>query len=132
MRKLQGGGGVGGGGGGVGAMISGIGLSGSDSKDKESNLLWVSREAVVSNNDVEKFGISYIPIQNFYLNAIHSGWHFLTVYVIPDIASNTTNPSVHPSNISITYTTWEVWGAIKGVRTWIWFDVPAIATQDKE
>ena len=33
------------------AIISGIGLSGSDSEDKESNLLWVSREAVVSNKD---------------------------------------------------------------------------------
>ena len=39
-----------------GPIISGIGLSGSDSEDKESNLLWVSREAVVSNKDVEKFG----------------------------------------------------------------------------
>ena len=42
-----------------GAIISGIRLSGSDSEDKESNLLWVSREAVVSNKDVEKFGIPH-------------------------------------------------------------------------
>ena len=40
-------------------MISGIRLSGSDSEDKDSNLLWVSREAVVSNNDMEKFGIPH-------------------------------------------------------------------------
>ena len=38
-------------------MISGIGLSGSDREESESNRLWVSREAVVSNSDVEKFGI---------------------------------------------------------------------------
>ena len=40
-------------------MISGIRLSGLDSEDKDSSLLWVSREAVVSNNDMEKFGIPH-------------------------------------------------------------------------
>ena len=38
-------------------MISGIGLSGSDREESESNQLWVSKEDVVSNSDVEKFGI---------------------------------------------------------------------------
>ena len=42
-----------------GAMISSIKRSGLDSEDKESNLFWVFREAVVSNNDVEKFGIPH-------------------------------------------------------------------------
>ena len=32
---------------------------GSLSEDKHSILLWVSREAVVSNKDVEKFGIPH-------------------------------------------------------------------------
>ena len=45
--------------GGGGGVKSGIGLSGSDSEDKESNLLWVSRKSVVSINDVEKFGIPH-------------------------------------------------------------------------
>ena len=40
-------------------MISGIGLSGSDREESESNRLWVSREAVVSKSDVEKFGIPH-------------------------------------------------------------------------
>ena len=43
----------------MGPILSGIGLSGSDSDDKESNLLLVSREAVVSNKDVKKFGIPH-------------------------------------------------------------------------
>ena len=37
-------------------MISGIGLSGSDREESKSNQLWVSREAVVSNSDVENCG----------------------------------------------------------------------------
>ena len=37
--------------------MSGIGFSGSDRDKNESNRLWVSREAVVSNSDVETFGI---------------------------------------------------------------------------
>ena len=41
----------------LGLMISGIRLSGLVSEDKESYLLRVSREAVISNNDVEEFGI---------------------------------------------------------------------------
>ena len=44
-------------GGGGGAILSGIGLSGSDRDERDSNLLDISREAVVSNNEVEKFGI---------------------------------------------------------------------------
>ena len=40
-----------------GPMISGIRLSGSDREESKSNWLRVSREAVVSNSDVEKFGI---------------------------------------------------------------------------
>ena len=40
-------------------MISGIGLSGSDREESESNRLWVSREAGVSNSDVVKFGIPH-------------------------------------------------------------------------
>ena len=40
-------------------MISGIGLSGSDKEESKSNRLWVSREAVVSKSDVEKFGIPH-------------------------------------------------------------------------
>ena len=51
-----------------GGMISCIGLSGSDREEGESNRLWVSREAVVSNSDAEKFGIPIlsIPIQCSY------------------------------------------------------------------
>ena len=44
-------------GGGGGAILSGIGLSGSDRDERDSNLSDISREAVVSNNEVEKFGI---------------------------------------------------------------------------
>ena len=44
---------------GVGAMLSGTGPSGSDRDDNVSNLLDTSREAVVSNNDVEKLGIPH-------------------------------------------------------------------------
>ena len=33
-------------------MISGIGLSGSDKEESESNRLWVSREAVISKSDI--------------------------------------------------------------------------------
>ena len=43
--------------GGGGPILSGIGLSGSDRDERDSNLLDISREAVVSNNEVEKFGI---------------------------------------------------------------------------
>ena len=46
-----------GGGGGGGAILSGIGLSGSDRDERDSNLLDTSKEDVVSNNEVEKFGI---------------------------------------------------------------------------
>ena len=42
---------------GGGPILSGIGLSGSDRDERDSNLLDISREAVVSNNEVEKFGI---------------------------------------------------------------------------
>ena len=45
--------------GGGGAIWSGTGLSGSDRDDRVSNLLDTSREASVSNNDVEKFGMSH-------------------------------------------------------------------------
>ena len=44
---------------GWGAMLSGTGISGSDRDERVSNLLDTSREAVVSNNDVEKFGIPH-------------------------------------------------------------------------
>ena len=51
-------------------MMSGIGLSGSDREESDSNRLWVSREPVLSNSDVEKFQtafhISNIPIQCSY------------------------------------------------------------------
>ena len=47
------------GGGGGGAMLSGTGLSGSDRDERVSNPLDTSREAVVSNNEVEKFGIPH-------------------------------------------------------------------------
>ena len=40
-------------------MLSGTGLSGSDRDERVSNLLDTSREAVVSNNEVEKFGIPH-------------------------------------------------------------------------
>ena len=42
-------------GGGGGAILSGIGLSGSDRDERDSNLLDISREAVVPNNEVEKW-----------------------------------------------------------------------------
>ena len=41
-------------------MLSGTGLSGSDKVDRVSNLLDISREAEVSNKDVEKFGIPHL------------------------------------------------------------------------
>ena len=58
-------------------MIIGIGLLGSDREDRESNRLWVSREAVVSNKNVEKFGIphcmhSHTMFIPDYLFRIHS------------------------------------------------------------
>ena len=46
-------------GGGEGAIWSGTGRSGSDKDDRVSNLLDTSREASVSNNDVEKFGMPH-------------------------------------------------------------------------
>ena len=42
-----------------GPIWSGTGLSGSDKDDRVSNLLDTSREASVSNNDVEKFGMPH-------------------------------------------------------------------------
>ena len=42
-----------------GPILSGTGLSGSDRDERVSNLLDTSREAVVSNNEVEKFGIPH-------------------------------------------------------------------------
>ena len=42
---------------GEGTMLSGTGLSGSDRYDNDSNLKDTSREAVISNKDVEKLGI---------------------------------------------------------------------------
>ena len=42
-----------------GPMLSGTGLSGSDRDERVSNLLDTSKEAVVSNNEVEKFGIPH-------------------------------------------------------------------------
>ena len=53
-------------------MSSGIVLSGSDSGDNESNLLWV--ETLVSNNAVEKFGIPHFMYSHtiFIQNAVHS------------------------------------------------------------
>ena len=42
-----------------GPIWSGTGLSGSDRDDRVSNLLDTSREASVSNNDVEKFGMPH-------------------------------------------------------------------------
>ena len=45
--------------GGGGPILSGTGLSGSDRDERVSNLLDTSREAVVSNNEVEKFGIPH-------------------------------------------------------------------------
>ena len=41
------------------SILSGTGLSGSDRDERVSNLLDTSREAVVSNNEVEKFGIPH-------------------------------------------------------------------------
>ena len=49
-----------------GPILSGIGQSGSDRDERDSNLLDISREAVVSNNEVEKFGIP----QRIHLHAI--------------------------------------------------------------
>ena len=46
--------------GGGGAMLSGTGLSGSDRDDNVSNRLDTSKEAVVSNKDVEKLGIQHL------------------------------------------------------------------------
>ena len=41
-------------------MLSGIGLSGSDRVDRVSKRLDTSREAEVSNKDVEKFGMPHL------------------------------------------------------------------------
>ena len=38
-----------------GPILSGIGLSGWDRDERDSNLLDISREAVVSNNEVESY-----------------------------------------------------------------------------
>ena len=46
--------------GGGGAMLSGTGLSCSDKVDRVSNLLDISREAEVSNRDVEKFRFPHL------------------------------------------------------------------------
>ena len=43
----------------VGAILSGTGLSGSDSDERVYHLLDTSREAMISNNDVQKFAISH-------------------------------------------------------------------------
>ena len=40
-------------------MLSGTGLSGSDMEERVSNLLDTFKEAVVSKNEVEKFGIPH-------------------------------------------------------------------------
>ena len=45
-----------------GPMISGIGLSGSDREESESNRLWVSREAVVSKSECQT--ISFYALEN--------------------------------------------------------------------
>ena len=87
---------------GGGGIISGIGLSGSDSDDKESNLLWVSREAVVSNKYVEKSGIPQsMHSHTMFYTMIYSGCYTYLrtcpeVYVVPDIASIATIPPVLP------------------------------------
>ena len=66
----------------MGALISGMELSGSDSKDRESNPLWVSRKAVVSNNDVERFGIPHFT----HSYAIFlQGELFRILYIVDDI-----------------------------------------------
>ena len=46
--------------GGRGPKLSGTGLSGSDRDDNVSNLMDTSREAVVSNKDVEMLGIPHL------------------------------------------------------------------------
>ena len=56
----------------MGGMISGIGLSGLDREESKSNQLWVSREAVVSNSDVKKFGMSHFK-------------HFHTMFLPEDL-----------------------------------------------
>ena len=68
--------------GGGGAIIFGIGLSGSDSEDKESNLLWVSREAVVSNKHVEKFGI--LHFMHYYTMFLPDDL-FRILYIVEDM-----------------------------------------------
>ena len=47
-----------------GPILSGIGLSGSDRDERDSNLLDISREAVVSNNEVEKFDTNWLKTVN--------------------------------------------------------------------
>ena len=60
-------------------MMSCVRLSGSDREERESNRLWVSREAVVSNSDVEKLGIPHykhshrnVLTRGFIKNTVHS------------------------------------------------------------
>ena len=63
-----------------GPILSGIGLSGSDRDERVSNLLDISKEAVVSNNEVEKFGIpqrmhshaTYTFAKRLIVDSIHS------------------------------------------------------------
>ena len=63
-------------------MLSGTGLSGSDKVDRVSNLLDISREAEVSNKDVEKFGIPQLMHSHemILLNDL-----LLTPYIVVDI-----------------------------------------------
>ena len=58
---------------------TGIGLSGSDRDERDSNLLDTSKEDVVSNNEVEKFGIpqrihshAMLLLKRFIIDPIHS------------------------------------------------------------
>ena len=67
-------------------MLSGTGPSGSDRDDKESNLLWVSREVEVSNKVVEKFGIPHLiysgTMPGIVLTHIYFDAPFIFVYII--------------------------------------------------
>ena len=58
-------------GGGGGAMLSGIGLSGSDRVDRVSKRLDTSREAEVSNKDAEKFGMPHLTHSHAMLLLAH-------------------------------------------------------------
>ena len=66
-------------------MISGFGLSEFDRKESKSNPLWVTREAMVSNSDLEKFGIPHFKHFKHSLTMFLPEDLFRILYIVEDI-----------------------------------------------